>query len=97
MNCTIVHASKYDFTPDGTTDRLTGVKVTYLESAERSQNAKGRPVVIMSGAIDLWEKLVEVPGVYDIDVKLKMKSFGTTTKPVASLVSLDYLGEDSEE
>lgn len=65
----VLHASKYDFTPDGRSEKLTGMKLTYCSggSEVKTDNVGAKPT---TATLDIaeWSGLSAVPGWYDADM-----------------------------
>lgn len=79
----------YDFVNKDTGERLTGVKVYYLDNhAENEPNARGYFPLNISINGDHVQKFAEVPGIYELDFKSSPDKYG---KPQIKLHDLKFV------
>jgi len=74
----VLHAKTYDFQSDRG-ERLSGVKVSYVDQAEDSPTQKGFPVMTITGDISIMNQISNLPGLYNLDFRQKPNSKGQPT------------------
>lgn len=80
MQVLMVAASRYDFQDRETGQVIRGAKITYLSAGNpNNSNRKGVEVVTSSGPIELFGKVEQVPGYYDLSVELRPGPRGQAT------------------
>lgn len=87
----MIGAKKYSFKEDKTERQVEGMQLFYLDEPELTENVRGC-LPLKSSVMDLklWPDIKEVPGIYDLDFKLKPDSKG---KPSLALVGIQYKGK----
>ena len=69
MKALVYSVSRYDFEADGKS--LRGTKVGVLEKTEDDNNRLGYlSMVLQSNDYELYDLFFQVPGIYDIEVKM---------------------------
>lgn len=86
MQYVVLGASHYDFVNKDTGERLTGVKVTYIDQPENDSSKRGYIPMSISADESLWSDLSVCPAIYDFDFGMKATKVGG--KPVVVLNSL---------
>lgn len=83
MHGIVLSARRYDFAdPNG--KQVRGVSVAYIEQhPELEPDRRGHVITNISGPLEVWEQLTEVPALYDLDFKLRPGKMG---KPSVQLV-----------
>lgn len=83
----VLGVKKYDFQPDRG-ERLSGVKVTYVDQSENTPTHKGFPVMTVSGPVELFDQFSNLPGLYDLNFRQRPNSKG---QPVLVLSSAKFI------
>lgn len=65
----ITCATKYDFVNDKG-EKVQGCKISYFDRKEDGSSIKGYPALNVNADVKIWDKLEEIPGLYDIDFKM---------------------------
>lgn len=100
----VLGAKSYDFkNNDG--QAVTGIKLTYLDSPESVadfETTRGYSPLVLSAPIELWEEVKFVPGIYDIDFRMKPDSKGKPTLQVTNLefkscIKFEQCDEDPDQ
>lgn len=86
----LLHTSAYDFIPQqGNGERLKGLKLQYItDYIEKSENAQGTPIMMATAPIEAREGLRAVPGVYEVDFRMRP---GKDNKPTLTPVSVEFI------
>lgn len=87
----VLGASFYDFVNKDSGERLSGVKITYVDQPENNVAKKGYIPMSITGDPDLWESLTVCPAMYDFDFGMKATKVGG--KPTVVLNSVKFLEE----
>lgn len=84
----VLSVKPYDFlNKDG--ERISGAKVAYINKKPSSRETEiGHPPMIVSVNAEMASKLVEVPGVYDLEFE---QVTGKNNKPEIVLADLELL------
>lgn len=64
----VVCANKYSFVSDG--KKVEGCKITYFDRPENNDTVRGYQPLVVNCDINVFDKLKEIPAVYDIDFKM---------------------------
>lgn len=70
----VLSVRRYDFTDEKDGRQLTGVTVEYLDPESELTSPgdrRGLPVFTVGGSVDLDKEFSAVPGVYDLDFRMK--------------------------
>ncbi len=86
----LLYASTYDFVPTGGDgSRLKGMKLQYItDYIEATENAQGTPIMMATAPHEAKTGLGAVPGVYEIDFRMRP---GKDNKPTLTPVSLAFV------
>lgn len=84
----ILGARSYDFVNQETGERISGVKITYVDQPENDAINKGYTPMSVSADETLWNDLTSVPGIYDFDFGMKATKVGGAPKLVLHSVKL---------
>lgn len=95
MKCVLLFARPYSFKDDKTGREQAGMSLSYLPTDKLLPHKDdsgyyGYQPVKDSVSYDLVQKIVSVPGVYDLDVTVKPGSDG---RAVIRIVDMNYVGE----
>ena len=82
----ILGVRRYGFRNDRG-ELVEGIKMTYLDTPEQGDNAKGYTPLTITAPIELWRDFEVVPGFYDVDFRQRPDSRG---KPVLVLDSVKF-------
>jgi hypothetical protein len=84
----ILAARRYDFERDGR--RVQGCELTYVQrDADGATNRRGHSPLKVQAPISVWEQLVQVPGIYDLELRFRP---GRDNKAEFSVTGAQYLG-----
>lgn len=74
--CLVLCARHYDFVNQESGERLTGVKITYVDQPDYDASNRGYTPMSISADESLWADLTKVPGIYDFDFGMKATKVG---------------------
>lgn len=74
----VVSVSRFDFKDKETGRSIRGCKATFLGEGENSENLKGRPPLMVTGDISLWDRFQNLPGNYELDLGQKQSGSKVT-------------------
>jgi len=64
----VVCANKYSFVSDG--KKVEGCKIVYFDRKEDNDSVRGYQPLIVNCDVSIFDKIKNVPGLYDIDFKM---------------------------
>ena len=87
QRCVIFYAMPYEIVDEGTGKTNEGISCTYLPTTElvpiiNDNGSMGIATVKQSLSADWIDKLVQIPGIYDIDFKMESVGGKPMLKPV---------------
>ena len=91
MQYLVLGASNYDFLNRDTGERLTGVKITYIDQPEDNYVKKGFTPMSVTADAELWSDIKQCPAIYDFDFGMKATKVGG--KPTIVLNSVKFIKE----
>ncbi len=84
----LLAARRYDFERDGR--RVQGCELTYVQSHPDDAHGRvGHAPLKVQAPIAVWEQLVSVPGIYDLELRFRP---GRDSKPEFSVLRVHYRG-----
>ena len=89
----IMHARGYDFTKQGTDERIAGVKITYvftdkLEPVKLDDTERGYGIAESSLSIEAGRQIKDVPGIYKAKFS---KSLNAKKQIIQKLVGVEFV------
>lgn len=69
----VTSISRYDFVPEGKTQRLSGCKVNVLLPPVQEQNKRGSVVLTMVAPYQIFDSFQELPAAYDLETTMVPK------------------------
>mgnify|MGYP001033811571 CR=1 FL=1 len=91
MQYLVLGAKHYDFVNRETGERLTGVKITYVDQPENDAANRGYVPMSITADEDLWERITVCPAIYEFDFGMKATKVGG--KPVVVLNDVKLVKE----
>ncbi len=93
MRSLVLGVDRVQFTDSETGDVISGCQVHHapMDEAPR-RNGRGYQVVTEWAPVSVWESLVELPGVYELDYSMRREAVNGKVKTVAKLRGLAYVG-----
>ncbi|HBD7648646.1 TPA: hypothetical protein KK776_001673 [Campylobacter jejuni] len=89
MQYLVLGATHYDFVNRESGERLTGVKVTYVDQPENDAAKRGYIPMSITADEELWDQITVCPGIYEFDFGMKATKVGG--KPVVVLKDINLV------
>lgn len=85
----ILAARRFDFADDKSGKQVEGVSLTYLTGdVESSADSRGCQPMTVTGPVDVFASLRDVPGLYSVEFKQRP---GRNGRPTLQCVGLDFV------
>jgi hypothetical protein len=89
MKCLVFSARRYSFNDDQG-QPVNGVKLFYLTGdVSAAGDTRGAEVMNISGPLDLWPQVGDLPGIYDVDFRQRPGRNGKPSLQVAALTFIE--------
>lgn len=83
----VINVTRFDFVPEGKTNRIAGCKVSFLNSPVSEQNKKGSSVMTVTGDYLLYEQFHTLPAYYELELDYSEGKIWSGTKFIPGIVA----------